>query len=500
MKVNCIQNVASPVYATPQLQSEKINKSIKPFNSKDYRPFAYQTHPNMTFRGIDKSAEIAKKIAKAPLEDKINVAIQKLGPRRILVISKNIEEIQKQMMTLVNTLAFTLEHIYTITDSRIKETMGIIRDDEFEFKFINMGDEPIELIEGDNAIQPRTIMMATMGDAFVLGGSTCALYMEPDDASLKEYANEFITDFDYTDKSVETYKKHNTQIIQEMIPAKTEKKKGVTFADVGGQDKVIDVLFENIVFPIQNPDAFENFTTNKGVLLYGPPGTGKSLIAEALANEVNASYFKVAGTEFAAKYVGESEKNVRELIEKAIDAQPSIIFIDEVDALGRSRGGHDQYGDTLLNQFLKSMTDLKGHEVYCLAATNRLESLDEAFTRSGRFGEWIKVDAPDLDGTIQILDIHTKGKPIDDNLDKIELAKEMNSLKMTGADIAVTVADAHRNAYRRAGIFKAMRDKTYSPMMLNYFSITKEDFDKAIEEFKSKSKSDRKPIGFKQMK
>ena len=151
-----------------------------------------------------------------------------------------------------------------------------------------------------------------------------------------------------------------------------------------------------------------------------------------------------------------------------------------------------------VNQFLKSMTDLNGHEVYCIAATNRLEALDEAFTRSGRFGEWIKVDAPDLDGTIQILDIHTKGKPLDSDLDKMELAKEMNSLKMTGADIAVTVADAHRNAYRRAGIFKAMRDKTYNPMMLNYFSITKEDFEKAIEPFKDKKKSDRKPIGFRQ--
>lgn len=498
MKVNSIQSVAGVNYATPKSQQNLQSNTNNIPESKEYRPFAYQTHPNMTFRGVDKSAEIARKIAKAPLEDKINVAIQNLGPRRILVISKSIEEIQKQMMTLVNALAFTLEHIYAITDSRIKETMGIIRDDEFEFKFINMGDEPIELLEGDNAIPPRTITMATLGDAFVLGGSSCALYMEPEDSSLKEYADEFITDFDYTDKSAETYKKHNIQIIQDMIPAKTEKKKGVTFTDVGGQDKVIDVLFENIVFPIQNPDAFKNFTTNKGVLLYGPPGTGKSLIAEALANEVNASFFKVAGTEFAAKYVGESEKNVRELIEKAIDAQPSIIFIDEVDALGRSRGGHDQYGDTLLNQFLKSMTDLNGHEVYCLAATNRLESLDEAFTRSGRFGEWIKVDAPDLDGTVQILDIHTKDKPLDDNLDKMELAKEMNSLKMTGADIAVTVADAHRNAYRRAGIFKAMRDKTYSPMMLNYFSITKEDFDKAMEQFKTKSKSERKPIGFKQ--
>lgn len=498
MKVNSVQNVASINLATPKYQQKIPVGTNKASDEAKYLPFAYQTHPNMTFRGVDKSAEIARKIAKAPLEDKINVAIQNLGPRRILVISKSIEEVQKQMMTLVNALAFTLEHIYAITDSRIKETMGIVRDDEFEFKIINMGDEPIELLEEDHAIPPRTIMMATLGDAFVLGGSTCSLYMEPEDSSLKEYAKEFITDFDYTNKSVETYKKHNIQAIQEMIPAKTEKKKGVTFADVGGQDKAIDALYENIVFPIQNPEAFQNYTTNKGVLLYGPPGTGKSLIAEALANEVNASYFKVAGTEFAAKYVGESEKNVRELIEKAIDAQPSIIFIDEVDALGRSRGGHDQYGDTLLNQFLKSMTDLNGHEVYCIAATNRLEALDEAFTRSGRFGEWIKVDAPDLDGTIQILDIHTKGKPLDSDLDKMELAKEMNSLKMTGADIAVTVADAHRNAYRRAGIFKAMRDKTYNPMMLNYFSITKEDFEKAIEPFKDKKKSDRKPIGFRQ--
>jgi len=491
LKVNSIVNVASRNYATPNNPMNFVDVKDQGVETKEYRPFAYQTHPNMVFRAKN---DVARLIAKAPLEDKISTMLPDLVGHRMLVIAKNLEVAQKYLKDFSKVMASPLEHIFLMKDSRIDEALGILREGMFEFKLVNLGDKDIAMAEDE--LSAKSYIGATFGDSFVLGNEIVSLKPISETKGLEEHKDKFVQDFDFTEKAREAYMKMNQMSINTMIPQKVERKKGVSFADVGGQDKVIDALYENIVFPIQNPEAFQNFKTNKGVLLYGPPGTGKSLIAEALANEVNASYFKVAGTEFAAKYVGESEKNVRELIEKAIDAQPSIIFIDEVDALGRSRGGHDQYGDTLLNQFLKSMTDLNGHEVYCLAATNRLESLDEAFTRSGRFGEWIKVDAPDLDGTIQILGIHTKGKPLDENLDKVELAKEMNSLKMTGADIAVTVADAHRNAYRRSGIFKAMRDKTYSPMMLSYFSITKEDFDKAIREFKSKSKSDRKPIGF----
>ena len=498
MKVNSIVNVASRNYATPNNQLRFFNVLEQPTETMEYRPFAYQTHPNMVFRA---SNDIARLIAKAPLEDKVATVLPDLIGHRMLVVSKSVEVAQKYLKEFAKVMGSPLEHIYILNDSRIDEAIGILREGLFEFKLVNLGEKSIEMDEEE--LPPKSVIGATIGDYFVLGKEIVSLKIAHETEGLEEHKDKFVKDFDFTTKARETYMKMNEKLINEMIPEKkVEKKKGVTFADVGGQDEVIETLMESIVFPIQNPEAFQNYAVNKGVLLYGPPGTGKSLIAEALANEVNASFFKVAGTEFAAKYVGESEKNVRELIEKAIDAQPSVIFIDEVDALGRTRGGHDQYGDTLLNQFLKSTTDLNGHDVFLLAATNRLEALDEAFTRSGRFGEWLKVDAPNLDGTVQILNIHTKGKPLDDKLDKAELAKEMNALKMTGADIAVAVSSAHKNAYRRAGIFKAMHDKTYTPMMLEYFSITREDFDKAIEDFKAKSskKSDRKPIGFVQKK
>ena len=150
---------------------------------------------------------------------------------------------------------------------------------------------------------------------------------------------------------------------------------------------------------------------SRGAILYGPPGTGKTLLAQTLAAESGASMFELCATDLADKYVGESEKNCRELFQKAVDAQPSIIYFDEIDALGKARG-KDQYGDKLLAQFLSLMSDLekRGDNVFVIGSTNRREDLDSAFTRSGRFSTLLEVKAPDLKGTRQILDIHTTRK------------------------------------------------------------------------------------------
>lgn len=479
-------------------QNNSVKKDNAPLNGYNQSAlFAYQTLPNISFKGINRASDLAKRIAQIPLEDKISVAIDKLETGKMLVVSRDLKEAQKQLMSLAKFLTFPLERIYAIIDSKINDTIGILRTSEIDFQLVNLSDNFIGY-EGDKVIKPRTILLTKMNTKFNLGGEWILLKPEPKDISILDYEDEFIREFDFSQKAFDIYKKHNVSVVEEMIPKKSNKKKGVTFADVGGQDEVIKSLKRNIIHPINNPEAFQNYFSNKGFLLYGPPGTGKSLIAEALASEVNASYFKMAGTEFSDKYVGESERKCRELFEKAVDAQPSIIFIDEVDALGRSRGGQDQYGDKLLNQVLACMTDLKDENVYVLAATNNLEALDKAFVRSGRFGTQLKVDAPNLEGVKQILTIHTKGKPIDSNLDMDALAQTMTTLKMTGADIAVTVKEAHTNAFERSGIFDAMDKGTYTPAMLEYFSITQEDFEKALDGIKDKSLNKRKPIGFNQ--
>ena len=146
------------------------------------------------------------------------------------------------------------------------------------------------------------------------------------------------------------------------------------------------------------------------------------------------------------------------------------------------------------------MSDLEknGDDVYVLATTNKVDMLDDAIMRSGRFGKHIEVGPPDLAGTRQILDIHTRGKKLADNLDKDALAKQMHSIKSTGADIARLVADAHNNAFQRAGIFEKMDNGTFKKSDIDNLRILQEDFDKAITDFNTeKNVSKRKPIGYR---
>ena len=319
------------------------------------------------------------------------------------------------------------------------------------------------------------------------------------DVLMTEYRSAYLQEATHNQEYLKAVKALNRKILMgETEKAKKKNKFTPTFANVGGQADAIKQLKKNLIYPIKHPEAYEKYYKNKGVILYGPPGTGKSLLAEAVGNEVNVSFFSVGGTDFNDRYVGGSEKLFDAQIQQAIDAQPRILFIDEVDSLARKRGGIDTYGDKLLNKVLDSMTRLQGEEVYLIAATNNIDLVDDAFLRSGRFGAQIKVGAPDLKGTEQIFDIHIKDK-LDENLDKSKIIKSMYDLKMVGADIAIVIKEAHDNAFERLGIEKAMEDGTYSPVMLEYLELTQEDFDVSFKNYKERTnKSIRKPIGYVQ--
>ena len=247
------------------------------------------------------------------------------------------------------------------------------------------------------------------------------------------------------------------------------------------------------------PDVYSNFDVNRGFILYGPPGTGKTHIARALANEAEVNFVSLDGSEMESKWVGESEENWRNLFEEAKQKQPTILFIDEIDAIAKERGGKDVYGDKVVNQILTLMTDLDNNRdnVFVIGATNNFKALDKALTRSGRFSKHLKVNMPDYDGTKQILNIHTANKPLDNNLDKQALAKRLFELKSSGADIKYVVNEAHSIGFERAGIYKKMEEKTLTGKDIQSFRITKEDFDKSIQKFiETKGASDRNPIGF----
>ena len=245
-------------------------------------------------------------------------------------------------------------------------------------------------------------------------------------------------------------------------------KKKVTFADVAGADEAKQELEEVVEF-LKTPDKFNELGARipKGVLLFGPPGTGKTLLAKAVAGEAGVQFFTISGSDFVEMFVGVGASRVRDLFEQAKKAAPCIVFIDEIDAVGRQRGaglggGHDEREQTL-NQLLVEMDGFASNEgIIIIAATNRPDVLDPALLRPGRFDRQIVVDKPDVRGREAILKVHTQGKPVADDVDLDVLARRTPGF--TGADLS--------NLVNEAALLAARRDKK---------KITMAEMEEAIE-------------------
>ena len=220
----------------------------------------------------------------------------------------------------------------------------------------------------------------------------------------------------------------------------------VTFADVAGEDEAVEELEEIREF-LASPDKFYKVGARipRGVLLYGPPGTGKTLLAKAVAGEAKAPFFSISGSEFMELYVGVGASRVRELFERAKKNAPAIIFVDEIDAVGRHRGsgiggGNDEREQTL-NQLLVEMDGFDERaNIILIAATNRPDILDPALLRPGRFDRQIAVEAPDLKGREAILKVHAQGKPLTQQVNLRQIAKRTPGF--TGADLANVLNEA----------------------------------------------------------
>ena len=236
----------------------------------------------------------------------------------------------------------------------------------------------------------------------------------------------------------------------------------VTFADVAGADEAVEELGEIKEF-LEHPDRFAELGAKipRGVLLVGPPGTGKTLLAKAVAGEAGVPFFTIAGSDFVEMFVGVGAARVRDLFKQAKASAPAIIFVDEIDAVGRHRGagvggGHDEREQTL-NQLLVEMDGFATEAgVILMAATNRPDILDPALLRPGRFDRQIVVDAPDLQGRKAILDVHARNKPLGDGVDLFVLARRTPGF--TGADLANVINEAALMCGRRHGRTIEMSD------------------------------------------
>lgn len=247
-----------------------------------------------------------------------------------------------------------------------------------------------------------------------------------------------------------------------------DKETGVTFADVAGCDEAKFELQEVVAF-LKDPQRYEALgaTIPKGILLIGPPGTGKTLLARAVAGEAHVPFFLISGSDFVEMFVGVGAARVRDLFEKAKSQAPCIVFIDELDAIGRERGVHmgavNDEREQTLNQLLVGMDGFEANVgVIILAATNRPEVLDRALLRPGRFDRQVLVDAPDLDGRFAILKLHVRGKPLQSGADLRKIAAQTPGF--SGADLA--------NVINEAALLAARHNAT---------EITQSDLENAVE-------------------
>lgn len=238
----------------------------------------------------------------------------------------------------------------------------------------------------------------------------------------------------------------NTDIIpRKIIPL-------VSYSDIGGLNEVIQVLRETIELPLKHPELLAHFgiKPHRGILLYGPPGCGKTLLAKAVAHESGANFISISGPELITKWHGESEDNLRKLFEQAKNNQPSIIFFDEIDAIAQSRSSDENLRlDSRFTTQLLTLLDgiYDPGEIFMLATTNRIDLLDRALLRPGRFDKIIEIPPPDVQGRLSILQIHTRQMPLDINI-KLELiVKEIG--EATGADIAYLAREAAYACLRR---------------------------------------------------
>src|SRR3954463_7562684 len=241
-------------------------------------------------------------------------------------------------------------------------------------------------------------------------------------------------------------------------------KSSVTWEDVAGVEEVRGELMEVVDF-LRDPERFERLGAKvpKGLLLYGPPGTGKTLLAKAVAHESGANFYSASAASFVEMFAGLGAARIRKLFAEARKHAPAIIFIDELDAVGAQRTGHgfNREQDQTLNQLLVELDGFAGAEkVVVMGASNRLQDLDPALLRPGRFDRQMLVAPPDMEGRVAILEVHTRGKPLGIDVDLSQVARQTSGL--TGAELA--------NVCNEAAIFAGRREDT---------ALSQSDFDAA---------------------
>jgi transitional endoplasmic reticulum ATPase len=269
-----------------------------------------------------------------------------------------------------------------------------------------------------------------------------------------------------------------------LADATVSRKPRVTYEEIGGLKEKIEKLREIVELPLRHPEVFQRLgiEPHKGIMLYGPPGCGKTLIAKALASESEANFYSINGPEIMNKYYGETEARLREMFKEARENAPSIIFIDEIDAIAPKR--EEAFGDVekrVVAQLLALMDGLSERgNVIVIGATNRPESVDPALRRPGRFDRELEIGVPNIEGRIEVLQIHTRGMPLSEDINLKKLASELHGY--TGADIKALCREAAMKAMKRYLPEIDFESDRIPPEILEKMIITNKDFYDGMKE------------------
>ncbi len=275
-----------------------------------------------------------------------------------------------------------------------------------------------------------------------------------------------------------------TSIVLKEKPVGEDTGTEMTYEDIGGLRKEVAVVREMIELPLRHPKLFQEIgiAPPKGILMYGPPGTGKTLLAKAIANESEASFFSINGPDIITKYYGDSEAKLREIFDQAEAEAPSIIFIDEIDSIAPKRGdmtGERQLERRVVSQLLSLLDGLKSRgQIIVIAATNQPDIIDEALRRGGRFDREIEIGVPDKEGRKEILQIHTRGMPLADDVSIDQLANVTHGF--VGADLGALCKEAGMHALRQI-TSKINMDDDIPKDVLSNLRVSKENFHEALK-------------------
>jgi len=360
-----------------------------------------------------------------------------------------------------NNIGIGIDDSVTIRKVAVKKAEQVVLAPTEELSIVGLEDYLPELLEGRVVAKGDVVPLNIMGRRI---GFAVTNTFPSDTASLID---------------------SNTEFVIGSVPKTAAKGvPRVSYEDIGGLKNEVQKVREMIELPLRHPEIFERIGIEapKGVLLHGPPGTGKTLLAKAVANETNANFYSIGGPEIMSKFYGESEEKLREVFKEAEENAPSIIFIDEIDSIAPKR--EEVTGDVekrVVSQLLTLMDGIKSRgKLVVIGATNRPNAIDPALRRPGRFDREIEIGIPDEQGRLDILQIHTRGMPLTEDVDLASIARVTHGF--VGADLEALSKEAAMRSLRRILPEINLEEPKIPAEILNKIKVTKQDFEEALRD------------------